>query len=185
MMMDDHMDPLGGAMPAMDDDLFGDEVLPMPPRPPSKQLQQRIDEMRSRGCCRRIAYSKHGGIASISPDGTYVNLQSPRVNPSSGLWELDEPMQCSLLPATVTDAPIVHLAWAPTIQPELAVIDAFGRVCLLNLPVHLNKPSFVNRKWDLDPLDDVHTVVGCYWLPLCVPRMVRVPRHVFADSLSD
>lgn len=185
MMMDDHMDPLGGAMPAMDDDLFGDEVLPMPPRPPSKQLQQRIDEMRSRGCCRRIAYSKHGGIASISPDGTYVNLQSPRVNPSSGLWELDEPMQCSLLPATVTDAPIVHLAWAPTIQPELAVIDAFGRVCLLNLPVHLNKPSFVNRKWDLDPLDDVHTVVGCYWLPLCVPRMVCMPRHVYAASLSD
>lgn len=52
MMLDDHLDPLGGGMPSMDDDLFGDEVLPIPSRPPSKQLQQRVDEMRSRGCCR-------------------------------------------------------------------------------------------------------------------------------------
>lgn len=52
MMLDDHMGPLGAAMPNMDDDLFGDEVLPMTNRPPSKQLQQRVDEMRSRGCCR-------------------------------------------------------------------------------------------------------------------------------------
>lgn len=52
MMLDDHMGPLGAAMPNMDDDLFGDEVLPMANRPPTKQLQQRVDEMRSRGCCR-------------------------------------------------------------------------------------------------------------------------------------
>lgn len=52
MMMDDPMDALGVALPNMDDDLFGDGVLPMPNRPPSKQLQQRVDQMRSRGCCR-------------------------------------------------------------------------------------------------------------------------------------
>lgn len=46
------MDPLGSALPNMDDDLFGDEVMPMAPRPASKQLQQRVDEMRGRGCCR-------------------------------------------------------------------------------------------------------------------------------------
>jgi mediator of RNA polymerase II transcription subunit 16, fungi type len=35
------------------DDLFGDSVaLSLPVRPQSKQLQQRIDELRSRGCCR-------------------------------------------------------------------------------------------------------------------------------------
>lgn len=51
-MMEDHnMGPLDG-IPNMDDDLFGDEVLPMDPRPPRKQLQQRVDELRSRGCCR-------------------------------------------------------------------------------------------------------------------------------------
>lgn len=52
MMLEDHMDALGGALPNMEDDLFGDEVLPMAHRPPSKQLQQRVDELRSRGCCR-------------------------------------------------------------------------------------------------------------------------------------
>lgn len=52
MMMEDHLDALGGALPSMDDDLFGDEVLPLATRPPSKQLQKRVDELRSRGCCR-------------------------------------------------------------------------------------------------------------------------------------
>lgn len=52
MMMEEHLDALGGALPSMDDDLFGDEVLPLAPRPPSKQLQKRVDELRSRGCCR-------------------------------------------------------------------------------------------------------------------------------------
>lgn len=174
MMMDEHMNSLGGGMAAMDDDLFGDvgdEVLAMPSRPPSKQLQQRVDETRSRGCCRRVAYSKHGSIASISPDGFQVNLQCPRANPSTGSWELGEPVRCSL-PATLPDSPIVHLAWAPTQQSELAIIDAFGRVCLLNLPVHLNKATYTPRKWDNDAQDDLQSVVGCYWLPIQVPRMV-------------
>ncbi|KAF3764967.1 hypothetical protein M406DRAFT_258748 [Cryphonectria parasitica EP155] len=157
----------------MDDDLFGDEVLPIPPRPPSKQLQQRLDEMRSRGCCRTIAYSKHGIIASISPDGTHVNLQCPHARPDDGQWELNEPIQCSILPAPLPGGPIVHLAWAPTMAPELAVIDAFGRICLLGFPVHLNKAAF-SRKWDADAQDDLHSVVGCYWLPLHLPRGVNI-----------
>lgn len=34
------------------DDLFGDAVgLSLPVRAPSKQLQQRMDDLRSRGCC--------------------------------------------------------------------------------------------------------------------------------------
>lgn len=52
MMMEDPMEALNGALPSMDDDLFGDEVLPLAPRAPSKQLQKRVDEARSRGCCR-------------------------------------------------------------------------------------------------------------------------------------
>lgn len=40
--MDDDMDM---------DDLFGDgAVLALPPRPPSKELYQRVDEMRANGC---------------------------------------------------------------------------------------------------------------------------------------
>lgn len=174
MMLDDHLDALGGGMPSMDDDLFGDEVLPMPSRPPSKQLQQRVDEMRSRGCCRSIAYSKHGTIASISPDGTFINLQCSRTNPSDGSWELSEPMPCTIFSRPLQGGPIVHLSWAPTNNPELAVIDAFGRVCLLTFPIHLNKATYSSRKWDADAQDDLQSIVGCYWLPLPMPRSLNV-----------
>lgn len=120
---------------------------------------------------RAIAYSKHGIVASISPDGAHVNLQCPCANPEDGSWELNEPIACSILPAPLQGGPIVHLAWAPTTAPELAIIDAFGRVCILAFPVHLNKAAFI-RKWDADAQDDLHSVVGCFWLPLVVPRLV-------------
>lgn len=47
---------LGNEMPmqleGVVDDLFGDDVgLPLQVRPPSKQIQQRMDELRSRGAC--------------------------------------------------------------------------------------------------------------------------------------
>ncbi|KAK2611174.1 hypothetical protein N8I77_004543 [Diaporthe amygdali] len=168
MMLDDHMGPLGAAMPNMDDDLFGDEVLPLSTRPPSKQLQQRVDEMRSRGCCRSISCSKTGTIASISPDGTHINLQCARTNPSDASWELSEPYPCSIFSPTLPGGPIVHLAWAPTNIPELAVIDAYGRVCLLSFHISLNRASVITRKWDADTPDDLFSVVGCYWLPLFI-----------------
>lgn len=34
------------------DDLFGDtDPLSLPPRPPSRRLRRRLDELRGRGCC--------------------------------------------------------------------------------------------------------------------------------------
>lgn len=70
-----------------------------------------------------------------------------------------------MLPTPLPGGPIVHLAWAPTSVPELAVIDAFGRICLLSFPVHVNKAALI-RKWDVDSQDDLHAVVGCYWLSI-------------------
>lgn len=75
----------------------------------------------------------------------------------------------------------MHLAWAPTMQPELAVFDAFGRVCLLSVPVHLNKAGYFVKKWDADAQDDLQSIVGCYWLPLCVPRMVNQSCHSYLN----
>ncbi len=57
MSVNGAMDVMGASMALDDVDLFGDPVienpLDLPSRPaPSKQLQQRLDELRSRGCCR-------------------------------------------------------------------------------------------------------------------------------------
>lgn len=126
---------------------------------------------------RSIACSRQGTIASISPDGTYINLQCPRTSSSDGSWELSEPASCSMFSPPLPGGPIVHLAWAPTNSPELAIIDAFGRVCLLTFPLTLNKASFIARKWDSDAADDLHSVVGCYWLPLYQARQVSALRY--------
>lgn len=73
--------------------------------------------------------------------------------------------------------PVVHLSWGPA-SSELAVVDAVGRVLLLNFNSDLNRP-LVSRRWDGDAIDDLHTIVGTYWLnQLPANSRVRLP---FAD----
>jgi mediator of RNA polymerase II transcription subunit 16 len=49
-------------------------------------------------------------------------------------------------------------------SPDLAVIDALGRLTLLGFSIANNQPYPV-RRWETDVVDDLHAVVGCYWLP--------------------
>lgn len=167
-------------------DLFGDPVMDnalagLPARPlPSKQLQQRVDELRTRGCCQGIAWSRQGTIAVIAKDGMSIDLRFIRCKPDDGDWELSEsnswsavsltpsppgPSPSSPVSLASAGAPFVHLAWAPTSTYELAVIDALGRISILTFSISLNRP-YQTRRWDADLVDDLHAVVGCYWLPL-------------------
>ncbi|KAI0196128.1 RNA polymerase II mediator complex subunit Sin4 [Xylaria flabelliformis] len=144
------------------DDLFGDtDPLSLPSRPPSRRLRRRLDELRGRGCCQGIAWSKGGTIASITPDGQSLELRYLRANPKDASWELSEPKVISPWP-NLNGGPIVHLSWGPA-SSELAVIDVVGRVLLLSFNSDLNR-SVVSRRWDTDPIDDLHTIVGTYWL---------------------
>ncbi|KAI0117720.1 RNA polymerase II mediator complex subunit Sin4 [Nemania sp. FL0031] len=144
------------------DDLFGDaDPLSLPSRPPSRRLRRRLDELRGRGCCQGLAWSKGGTIASIAPDGQSLELRYLRSNPNDAAWELSEskvitPWQ------NLNGGPVVHLSWGPA-NSELAVVDAVGRVLLLNFNSDLNRP-LVTRRWDGDAVDDLHTIVGTYWL---------------------
>ncbi|KAF4503427.1 mediator of rna polymerase ii transcription subunit 16 [Fusarium agapanthi] len=151
------------------DDLFGDGVgLSLPARAQSKQLQQRMDDIRIRGCCQTVAWSRTGSIANITPDGQNLELRFLRRSPDDGSWDLSEPTTCPFVKGLPT-IPIVHLVWAGTSSPDLAVIDAVGRVSIVSFSISLNQP-FPQRKWDADPTDDVHTVVGAYWLNVSPPN---------------
>ncbi|KAI3586589.1 mediator complex, subunit Med16 [Fusarium oxysporum f. sp. albedinis] len=151
------------------DDLFGDGVgLSLPARAQSKQLQQRMDDVRIRGCCQTVAWSRTGTIANITPDGQNLELRFLRRSPEDGSWDLSEPTTCPFVKGLPT-IPIVHLVWAGTSSPDLAVIDAVGRVSIVSFSISLNHP-FPQRKWDADPTDDVHTVVGAYWLNVSPPN---------------
>ncbi|KIH87170.1 mediator of RNA polymerase II transcription subunit 16, fungi type [Sporothrix brasiliensis 5110] len=165
--------PVGlGDVDVDDVDLFGGPVdLSLPShRPPSKQLQLRIDEQRIRGCNQRIAWSKQGTIASIGADGQSIELRYLRTDAEDASWALSEAtsyaqFSSSNTQTTFAGGPIVHLAWAATGHSELAVIDSVGRVSILAFSTSLNKP-FALRSWEADPVDDLHAVVGCYWLPI-------------------
>ncbi|KAI0526003.1 RNA polymerase II mediator complex subunit Sin4 [Xylaria bambusicola] len=144
------------------DDLFGDtDPLSLPSRPPSRRLRRRLDELRCRGCCQGIAWSKGGTIASIAQGGQSIELRYLRANPKDANWELSEPKVVTPW-QNLNGGPIVHLSWGPA-SSELAVIDAVGRVFLLNFNSDLNRP-LVSRRWDGDTIDDLHTIVGTYWL---------------------
>ncbi|KAI5926303.1 RNA polymerase II mediator complex subunit Sin4 [Camillea tinctor] len=144
------------------DDLFGDGgTLALPPRPLSRRLRQRLDELRGRGCRQGIAWSKGGTIASITPDGESLQLRYLRASPKDASWALSEPK--TIIPwNNLSGGPLVHLSWSPA-NSELAAIDSVGRVFLMSFNSDLNRPMPI-RKWDADPVDDLHSVVGTYWL---------------------
>ncbi|KND89513.1 Mediator of RNA polymerase II transcription subunit 16 [Tolypocladium ophioglossoides CBS 100239] len=158
------------------DDLFGDDVaLSLPVRSQGKQFQQRLDELRSRGCGQAVAWSKSGTIASLTADGQTLQLRFLRCHPDNGSWDLSEPTTCELVKGT-TAIPLVHLEWGATSCPELAVVDAVGRVALLSFPISLNHP-YITRKWDADAVDDLNAVMGCYWLAVA-PSNQQKPYNV-------
>jgi mediator of RNA polymerase II transcription subunit 16 len=167
------------------DDLFGDASA-LPLRPTGMQLEQRIDRLRNRGCyqyaslvtrpwpllpclsltClyRTVAWSRVGTIASITADGQELELRYLRCRPDNGEWELTEPMTCALVKGT-PEIPLVHLEWAITNNPELAIFDASGRVALLIFSTTITHP-FLVRKWDTDIVDEMQSIAGAHWLPV-------------------
>ncbi|RDA83029.1 hypothetical protein CP532_6884 [Ophiocordyceps camponoti-leonardi (nom. inval.)] len=159
------------------DDLFGDDVaLPITLRPQRKQLLARLDELRSRGCCSSVAWSRSGTIASLTPDGQSIQLRFISCQPENGSWELSEPTTCETIKGTPA-IPLVHLEWSATTCPELAVLDAIGRVAIASFPISLNQP-FVTRKWDADVVDDSHAIVGSYWLPVGPSAQQKQPYNI-------
>ncbi|KAL5594513.1 hypothetical protein BROUX41_001439 [Berkeleyomyces rouxiae] len=133
--------------------------LPRPPLP--SELRMRLDQLKIRGCCQMIAWSRFGTVASISPDGKAVELRFLRIDCDTGEWGLSEPTTSELVHG-IDNIPLIHLAWAATKNPELAVFDVLGRVTILSF-VSLNNAGY-SRKWVSDSLDDLNSVVGCHWL---------------------
>ncbi|PQE11142.1 RNA polymerase ii mediator complex subunit sin4 protein [Rutstroemia sp. NJR-2017a BVV2] len=147
------------------DDLFGDGTgLSLPSRPPTKELHQRVDELRGSGSCQGIAWSKWGSIASINSAGTGLELRNLRCHPRDGSWDLSEPTVTPQLATNLDGGPLKHLSWSPT-GSELAVVDSAGRVTILQIFSSLNKPTLA-RPCLTDSADDLHAVVGSFWLNL-------------------
>ncbi|KAG9239485.1 mediator of RNA polymeras-like protein II transcription subunit 16 [Amylocarpus encephaloides] len=147
----------------MMDDLFGDGgELSIPPRPPSKELYERLDDLRRAGCCQGVAWSNWGCIASIASSGAILELRNLRCHPETGEWGLSDASLTAPLTQNSDGGPLKHICWSSS-GSELAVIDTAGRVNILSLFASLNKPT-LHRHCQIDPIDELCGVVGCYWL---------------------
>ena len=120
-------------------------------------IEQLIRQWNS-GCSDRVAWSRHGHIASISNDGTSVYLECLFFNCSSAAWELSSR---HTLTTIFEDA--VSLAWSST-GGELIVVDAKGRTWVFhNSPVSLNRLLLL-RQGSLDAVDECSSLIGMTWL---------------------
>ncbi|KAF2866785.1 mediator complex, subunit Med16 [Massariosphaeria phaeospora] len=146
------------------DDLFGDAeqvALPTISVPPVKGLARRLDELSASGCCQKIAWSKNGCVAYITPDGYAVHLRVFCRDPATGRWDLgkDTPLE---MPHGQDDQPYVHLSWSH-LGNDLAVLDATGHLMIFSCAMALDRMSFM--KIDLPPSEtEMEAVIGIHWL---------------------
>lgn len=115
----------------------------------------------------------------MSSTGSNLELRNLRCHPEDGSWGLSEPTVTPQLGQNLDGGPLKHLAWSPT-GSELAAVDSAGRVAILQIFSSLNKPTLV-RPSPTGFTDDLHAIVGCFWLNLG-PVQNRQVSHSIIDS---
>jgi mediator of RNA polymerase II transcription subunit 16 len=105
-----------------------------------------------------------GSIASITPNGAGLEFRNIRTHPKDGTWEMSGPTTIPQITPSLDGGPLQHLCWGPN-GSDLAVIDAAGRIAILTLGHSLNRPNFT-RSSQMDSPEELHAVVGAYWLNL-------------------
>lgn len=150
------------------DDLFGDAenvvaLQNITAIPPLKGLSRRLDGLASRGCCQRIAWSKNGCVAYITPDGYSVKLRVFSRDASTSKWDLGKDVLLDL-PSGRDVFPFVHLAWSH-LGNDLVVVDEAGHVMSFTCAMALDRLNF--RRAELaHPESEADSVVGMHWLAL-------------------
>jgi mediator of RNA polymerase II transcription subunit 16 len=112
---------------------------------------------------RKVAWSKNGCVAYISPDGYAINLKVFARDADTSKWDLrkDVPLE---VPQGCEEFPFVHLSWSH-LGNDLAVMDAAGRVMLFSCAMALDRMHFVRAEL-AHPEAEVDGVVGMHWLSI-------------------
>ena len=160
------LDELFGNENVIEDPSFGvplvseDVALPLvQPMIISPALIQHIRNIQHAGCNQRIAWSRQGCIAVLSPDSLHVFMHCLRFDRLSGLWSISE---ASIVNADTFADPAVHIQWSPS-GVDLSVVDIFGRVSVFTVALAANRMNLA-RPSTLDLAQDSRQVVGLFWL---------------------
>ena len=113
-----------------------------------------------------MAWSKSGAIATATADRQGVVLQHLICDARDGQWKLSEEYAIEGVAATHGNTKVVHLSW-DTSGTLLAVCDLRGRITIYTVALAntaINRMS-ISRRCNVDPDDDLSTIVGLTWLP--------------------
>ncbi|KAI9825559.1 MAG: mediator complex subunit [Phylliscum demangeonii] len=155
LLMDDELDI---------DELFGEPTLALTPvlPPPPKGLAQRLDDLRTIGCCQKLAWSRHGCLATITRDGLGVSVCVLACDPGDGRWHLSPGDLIPQVARCHNGVPLHHLSWDPT-GWLLALADARGRLSIFRASSVVNQLALTRASLS-DHEDDLGAVVGLTWL---------------------
>ena len=128
---------------------------------------------------RKIAWSKNGCVAYISPDGASVYLRVFSRDSTTGKWDLGDDILLEI-PSEHDTAPYVHMSFSH-LGNDLAVMNTTGHVIIFSCQMTLDRMSFA--KVDLSqPEVDIDAVVGIHWLAI-YPHEQKVSRERAQFSL--
>lgn len=128
------------------------------PIPPNPAVIQQLQRRWYCGCMERVAWSRHGHIASISEDASTVYLECLRFNCDSKTWGLHDRQPLSTIFEDATS-----LAWSST-GSELAIVDVKGRLWIYHNSLAAVNRLILARQGNLDEISDVSQAVGMTWL---------------------
>ncbi|KAH6615244.1 mediator complex, subunit Med16 [Boeremia exigua] len=149
------------------DDLFGDSehvsLQNITAVPPVIGLARRVDELGASGCSQKIAWSKNGCVAYITPDGAAVYLKVFSREDESGKWDLGKDIALEF-PQGREHFPFVHLSWSH-LGNDIAVVDAAGRVLNFSCVMALDRMHYIKAEL-AHPEAEADGVVGLHWLAI-------------------
>ena len=112
---------------------------------------------------RKIAWSKSGCVANITPDGNGINLRVFSRDPITGKWDLGKETALDV-PHALDSLPFVHLSWSH-LGNDLAIMNAAGHVMIYSCAMVLDRMTLMRA--DSIPQDaEMDSVVGMHWLAI-------------------
>jgi len=125
--------------------------------PGNLDLAQHMMHRTTLGCSHIVAWSRQGHLASISEDGSTVNIQCLMLDSQTRQWRLS---QKTALDVVFEDAKV--LLWSPS-GIDLAVCDVKGRVSISTMTPANAKHLDEVRSATLDEPDEFGQPVGLFW----------------------
>jgi hypothetical protein len=114
-------------------------------------------------CRTRLAWSRLGCVASLSPDALSVNIRHLLFSGSERKWNLSKEHSIDLSANGDSQHPILQLEWSH-LGTDLALVDAVGRVTIINASSMALNETAVVRPATLDREDELSQILTLYWL---------------------